>query len=75
MCVRKSFTRLPGLKDEQVHDMLPNSSERPKEQRAVTPSALASGTATDDYVWDIFYRRPGATDEWADKVNVATLCV
>ncbi|KAF8742274.1 hypothetical protein AX14_005449 [Amanita brunnescens Koide BX004] len=65
---------LPLLNDYlSLHDMLPNSSERPKEQRAVTPSALASGTATDDYVWDIFYRRPGATDEWADKVNVATL--
>ena len=52
--------------------------DQPKEEKAITPLAGASKTATvngDDYVWDIFYRRPGATDELADKINIATLYV
>ena len=76
MCVRRLFARSPSLKDTRVHDISLSPSGRPKkEQENITPLAGASGTATDDYVWDIFYRRPGATDELADKINIATLYV
>jgi len=66
---------LPLLNDYlSLHDISLSPSGRPKkEQEIIAPLAGASGTATDDYVWDIFYRRPGATDEWADKINIATL--
>ncbi|KAF8349232.1 hypothetical protein F5887DRAFT_878635 [Amanita rubescens] len=59
-----------------LNDYLSSPGQPKKEEKVITPSAGASKTATgngDDYVWDIFYRRPGATDEWADKINVATL--
>ena len=73
---QNAFTRSPSLKDARVHDISLSPAGRPKkEQEIITPLAGVSGTATDDYVWDIFYRRPGATDEWAGKINIATLYV
>lgn len=76
MYVRKLFTRSPSLKDVRVHDISLSPSGRPKrEQEIITPLAGASGTATDDYVWDIFYHRPGAIDKWAESINIATLYV
>ncbi len=73
------ITCLPCLKHLRVHDIPLSTPGQPKkEEKAITPSAGASKTITgngDDYVWDIFYRRPGATDEWVDKINVATLYV
>ncbi|KAK2459666.1 hypothetical protein APHAL10511_008311 [Amanita phalloides] len=68
---------LPMLKDYlSLQDISLNSSEpSKKEQEPTASSTIASKTTvrTDDYVWDIFYRRPVMIDEWIDKANVATL--
>lgn len=70
---------LSVLKDLRVNDISLSPPDQPKkEQDTVTPSEGASKTPKvtgDDYVWDIFYRRPAKAGEWAGKDNIATLYV
>ncbi|KAF8636003.1 hypothetical protein AX15_000164 [Amanita polypyramis BW_CC] len=50
--------------------------QQKKEQDTVIPLVDASKipkTTRDDYVWDIFYRRPAKADEWVGRDNIATL--
>lgn len=37
--------------------------------------AVTTSNSADDYVWDVFYRRPTTLSEWNEAANVATLCV
>jgi len=38
-----------------------------------SPGPTTSKGAQDDYVWDVFYRRPATLSEWNSVANVATL--
>ncbi|KAJ7695723.1 hypothetical protein B0H17DRAFT_1271193 [Mycena rosella] len=40
---------------------------------SVTETATPSTSATDDYVWDVFYHRPATLAEWNEAANVGTL--
>ncbi|KAJ7644344.1 hypothetical protein FB45DRAFT_897592 [Roridomyces roridus] len=69
-------------KDEEMEKFLPmlNDYLKLNEIDLATSSSLASSlhssastSATDDYVWDVFYHRPATLTEWNEVANVGTL--
>jgi hypothetical protein len=59
-----------------VHDVDSPSAQpikRREEMKSSEGTSRTSGVAADDYVWDVFYRRPATVAEWNGNGNVATL--
>lgn len=84
-----SLDKPPTEPSSEIEKFIPLLNEYLSLHEAVSPSAQPikkrdeikssegtpriSGAAADDYVWDVFYRRPVTVAEWAGNGNVATL--
>ncbi|PFH53378.1 hypothetical protein AMATHDRAFT_137985 [Amanita thiersii Skay4041] len=68
---------LPLLNDYLSLHNLTNSQQTVKLPQEKQDVPLSSENSTkrleDDYVWDVFYRRPATLDEWGDNANIARL--
>jgi len=57
-----------------LHDIPLSSTQQPKKEEPKSSSGVApKGSDNDDYVWDVFYRRPGARGLLDVNGNIATL--
>ncbi|KAJ7366552.1 hypothetical protein DFH08DRAFT_909780 [Mycena albidolilacea] len=68
--------------DEEMEKFMPMLNEYLKIHDISTSSSASSvsetfpppeSSATDDYVWDVFYHRPATLTEWNEAANVGTL--
>ncbi|KAI6030803.1 hypothetical protein F5J12DRAFT_918912 [Pisolithus orientalis] len=63
---QEAATQLLDLQMENFSAYAPGLPQAPRAERGIP--------ATDDYVWDVFYRRPYSLDEWRSlAANVGTL--